>query len=128
MRIRQLNNSEYSHGIALSLNAFIESGSVDFDVQGLETFKSFIYNRELMDKPTIFGVFENDILIGIIGIKDSCAHISLFFINPKYHSKGVGRKLFDYAYASQRAEQITINSSSLQKEMPGLRGFSFNRL
>lgn len=111
MNIRQLNNSEYEKAIALALDVFIECGSADFDVNGLETFKSFIHNDELMNELCIFGAFDNDALIGIIGTKNRDSHISLFFIHPKFHRRGIGRQLFDSVYANRKI-QMTVNSSS----------------
>lgn len=112
MNIRQLNNSEYKKAIALALDVFIECGSADFDVNGLQTFKSFIHNEELMNQLTIIGAFDNDTLVGIIGTKNGGSHISLFFIHPKFHRRGIGRQLFSSAYANQHKTQITVNSSS----------------
>ena len=112
MNIRLLNNSEYEKAIALALDVFIECGSADFDADGLETFKSFIHNDELMNELCIFGAFDNDALIGIIGTKNRDSHISLFFIHPKFHRKCIGRQLFDSIYINQPKIQITVNSSS----------------
>lgn len=112
MNIRQLNNREYNEAVELSLKVFMECGTTDFDDSGLNTFKDFIYNKSLMNELTIFGAFDDSELIGIIGTKNKGQHISLFFINPKYHRKGIGRLLFDYAYSNQTVAQMTVNSSS----------------
>lgn len=112
MNIRQLNNREYNEAVELSLKVFMECGTTDFDDSGLNTFKNFIYNKSLMNELTIFGAFDDSELIGIIGTKNKGQHISLFFINPKYHRKGIGRNLFDYAYSNQTVAQITVNSST----------------
>ena len=95
MNIRQLNNSEYEKAVSLALDVFVECGSVDFDVNGLQTFKNFVYDDELMNELCIFGAFDNETLIGIIGTKNGGSHISLFFISPKFHRRGIGRQLFD---------------------------------
>lgn len=112
MNIRQLNNREYNEAVELSLKVFMECGTTDFDDSGLNTFKDFIYNKSLMNELTIFGAFDDSELIGIIGTKNKGQHISLFFINPKYHRKGIGRLLFNYAYSNQTVAQITVNSST----------------
>lgn len=122
--IRPLNRSEYGDAVALSLKVFLECGSADFDENGLNTFKSFIYSEELMSQLAIFGAFENDVLIGIIGTKNDGEHISLYFIDPKFHRRGIGKKLFEAAYKSQQARQITVNSSSYARGFYESLGFS----
>lgn len=124
MNIRQLDNLEYDQAVDLSLSVFMECGAADFDINGLETFKSFIYNTDLMNELTIFGAFDDNVLIGIIGTKNSGAHISLFFISPEYHRKGLGRKLFDFAYTNQTEKEITVNSSSYAVKFYESLGFS----
>lgn len=124
MHIRLLNNKEYDRAIILSLDVFIKCGTGDSDIEGLETFKKFINNKELMHELTVFGAFDNKELIGVMGTKHNGTHISLFFINPDCHRKGIGRKLYNYAYASQIAEQITVNSSSYAVKFYESLGFS----
>ena len=106
--IKQLDRSEYSDAIALSLRVFIECDGAN----GLETFKSFIYNEELMNELTIYGVFENKRLIGVMGTKNDSTHISIFFIDLEFQRKGIGKKLFEFAFMDQPSKQITVNSSS----------------
>jgi GNAT superfamily N-acetyltransferase len=124
MNIRELDNEEYDKAILLSLAVFTKCGTTDFTTNGLETFKKFIYNTELMNELTIFGAFDSNELIGIIGTKLNGTHISLFFINPDYHHKGIGRKLFNRAYADQIVEKITVNSSSYAVGFYESLGFS----
>ena len=50
MEIRQLPANEYDKALDLSLDVFIECGRKDFDEEGLETFKNFIYNKQLVQK------------------------------------------------------------------------------
>ena len=49
MEIRQLPANEYDKALDLSLDVFIECGRKDFDEEGLETFKNFIYNKQLVN-------------------------------------------------------------------------------
>ena len=49
MQIRQLQVNEYDRALTLSLDVFIQCGKNDFDEEGLETFKSFIYNKDLVN-------------------------------------------------------------------------------
>ena len=67
-----------------------------------------------MDELTIYGAFCNNELVGIMGSKNEGKHISLFFIKPIYHRRGIGRKLFDYAYTLNglSTTEITVNAST----------------
>lgn len=76
MNIRQLDNSEYGKATDLALDVFTECGSADFDAKGLQTFKSFIRNDGLMNELCMFGAFDNETLIGIIGTKNGgCSYL-----------------------------------------------------
>ncbi|KKB48484.1 GNAT family N-acetyltransferase [Parabacteroides gordonii] len=110
--IRKLKKQEYSAASKLSLEVYLHSGQADFNDEGLEAFKSSIFDNQYMDKLTIYGAFENQELIGIMGIKNENNHISLFFIKPEHHRKGIGKKLFNYMMADNPALEMTVNSSS----------------
>ena len=124
MNIKKLNNEEYNKAIQLSLAVFTKCGTTDFNANGLKTFKKFVYNKELINELTIWGAFDNNELVGIIGTKLNGTHISLFFINPDYHRKGIGRELFNCAYANQIVNKITVNSSSYAIRFYESLGFS----
>lgn len=93
MNIRQLDNQEYDKAIMLSLDVFTKCGTADFDFNGLEIFKKFINNKELMGELTFWGAFDNNELIGVVGTKGNSTHISLFFINLSYH-RGIYQLLY----------------------------------
>ena len=110
--IRKLEKNEFRQAADFSLKVFTYCGVEDFNAEGLETFNSFIYADELMNEFTHYGAFENGKLIGVLGIKNERKHISLFFINPEYHRKGIGSKLFDFVLQDQPMQELTVNSSS----------------
>ena len=85
MQIRQLQVNEYDKALTLSLDVFIQCGKSDFDEEGLETFKSFIYNKDLVNELTIYGAFEGESLIGLIATKNEGKHIS-FILHHAYVS------------------------------------------
>ena len=77
--IRRLERNEYHAAVELSLQAYIKCGKADFDEEGLNAFKSYIYDEKQIDALTMYGAFENNgELAGIIGIKNGGKHISLF--------------------------------------------------
>ena len=99
MEIRQLPANEYDKALDLSLDVFIECGRKDFDEEGLETFKNFIYNKQLVNELTFYGAFDGESLIGVIA-------------KPSYHRRGIGKQLFKTAILNQPVSEMTVNSSS----------------
>jgi GNAT superfamily N-acetyltransferase len=110
--IRKLERAEYEQAALLALNIYMQCGTEDFDEEGLQTFKDFIFSEQAMDELTIYGAFEKGKLIGIIGTKHTGKHISLFFIRKEYHRRGIGRNLFNYFLNDCPTDEITVNSST----------------
>lgn len=110
--IRMLDTDERREAVALSLEVFVRCGAADFDEEGLETFKSFVFNDRLMEELTLYGAFDKKNLVGVLGTKNGGKHISLFFISPAYHRKNIGRRLFVQALKEENKGEWTVNSSS----------------
>ena len=66
--IRQLTKDEYPKAIELSWQVFTITGKEDFNNEGLEFFKSFIYNKKCINEIIFYGSFDNEALTGILGI------------------------------------------------------------
>ena len=47
--IRKLNKTEFHQAVAVALEVYLQCGQDDFDDEGLEAFKSFIFNDERMN-------------------------------------------------------------------------------
>ena len=88
MNIKKINNEEYNKAIQLSLAVFTKCGTTDFNANGLKTFKKFVYNKELINELTIWGAFDNNELVGIIGTKLNGTYLSIFHksrLSPQRH-------------------------------------------
>ena len=110
--IRKLMKEEYKNAINLSYQVCMECGISDFTEEGIETFKSFIYEAPLMNELDLYGAFNSDLLIGVIGINQRKQHISLFFVKPEYHRQGIGKSLFYHMMNDANFTKITVNSST----------------
>lgn len=110
--IRKLTKDEYRNAADLSYKVCMESGINDFTQEGIETFKSFIYNISLMNELDLYGAFDNNLLIGVVGINRKRQHISLFFIQQEYHRQGIGKSLFYYMMNDCNFTKISVNSST----------------
>lgn len=110
--IRKIEKNEYDEAIRLSLQVFEQCGKPDFDEEGLNTFKHFIHDEGLMAELILYGAFEEETLVGVIGTKNKGKHISLFFIRPDHHRKGIGKALFHYAIHDCPSVEMTVSSST----------------
>lgn len=109
-KLKKLATTEYNNAANLSFQVCMECN--DFTQEGFETFKSFVYDISLMAELDIYGAFDNDRLIGIIGINREKQHISLFFVHRQYHRKGIGSSLFNYMMEDCKFTRISVNSST----------------
>ncbi len=121
--IRKLTQDEYNNAADLSYQVCMECGRNDFTQEGIETFKSFVYDTSLMNTLDIYGAFDNHLLIGIIGVHRERQHISLFFVLPHYHRQGIGKSLFDYMMSNCNFTYITVNSSTYAETFYTSLGF-----
>ena len=62
--IRKLDKTEYDRATSLALEVYIQCGAEDFDEEGLNSFKSFIFSEQLMNELVIYGAFDNENLQG----------------------------------------------------------------
>lgn len=110
--IRRLEQLEYEDAATLSLEVYLQCGKEDFDERGLESFKSFVNDKEVLNGLVIYGAFNEDNLVGVLATKNQGEHISLFFIKKEYHRKGIGRRLFGALIGDNPVPGMTVNSSS----------------
>ena len=110
--IRKLTKEEYPNAADLSYQVCMECSLNDFTKEGIETFKSFIFNISLMNELDLYGAFDNQLLIGVIGVNRKKQHISHFFIRQEYHRQGLGKSLFYYMIEDCNLTEITVNSST----------------
>ena len=88
--IRKLDKTEYALATSLALEVYIQCGAEDFDEEGLNSFKSFISNEQLMNELVIYGAFEDKNLVGIMGTKNEGKLITLFINRIESTLKGNG--------------------------------------
>lgn len=110
--IRKLTKEEYKNAADLSYQVYMECGISDFTEEGIETFKSFIYGIPSKDELDLYGAFNDDSLIGVIGINRKKQHLSLLFIRQDFHRQGIGKSLFQHMMNDCNFPQITVNSST----------------
>ena len=109
--IRKLSEEEKSTALDLAWRVFSEYESPDYSKEGIEEFKKCLHDEEYLDGIEYYGAFDGERLIGLVGIRSDKKHICFFFVDGKYHRRGIGTKLFKAVRQDYPNQTITLNSS-----------------
>lgn len=131
-QIRPAVKEEWESAMSLAWRTFQRFDAPDYSKRGIESFLDFIsdttlYKVFLNGGYKLFVAVENGEIIGLISLRET-NHISLLFVEEKYHRRGVGRGLIQYAmdYLKQ-AEGLnwcTVNAAPYGKEFYHRLGFT----
>ena len=66
MEIRQLEPFEIDEAITLIWEVFLQFEAPDYSDEGIQSFKDFIENDEILKTLEFFGAYEQDELKGVI--------------------------------------------------------------
>ena len=111
MEIRKIDNEQITNAIQLIWTTFLQFEAPDYSDEGVQSFRSFIENKDILKTLEFFGAYENSELKGIIATKNNRKHICCFFVKEKYHRQGIGRSLWEYILNNSKNEEFTVNSS-----------------
>ena len=111
LEVRELLNNEKDEALLFAKRVYIESEDDSYSDQGIETFCSFVDNKEITKSFKIYGAFGDNILKGIIATDRKKKHISLFFVDKGSQAKGIGKKLMSVIMKDNENSYITVNSS-----------------
>lgn len=146
VEIRRINGSEVREALDLATEVFLEFEAPDYQPEGVEVFRQFIENDEFILKCQngvcpIYAAFDEGKMVGMMGMRQDRAHITLAFTRKEYHRRGVATSIFrflleDVLQNNPSLKEITLNSSpygkpfylhigflplSEEKEMGGVR-------
>ena len=99
---------------------FSEFEVPDYSEEGVNTFKEIIVPERIAEKIKnegfkVYCCFNESILVGVLGVRDK-THISLLFVDKRYHRKGIAKELLrlvivDIQKFNPELREITVNSS-----------------
>ena len=120
--IRRITPGEVESAMNLALEVFMQFEAPDYPPEGVETFKKdIVENPEYLEKARqglcpIYGAFDGDKMVALMGMRSSKTHINLVFTRKEYHRRGIARAIFGYLLEDVLAENpalqaLTLNSS-----------------
>jgi len=111
IRVKKLAQPEIPEALSLVWNVFLKFEAPEYSKEGIENFKSFIDSEKMIGGLMIYGAFLEERLVGVAATREQGNHIALFFVDGRYHRRGIGRKLFETVLRHSSGDRITVNSS-----------------
>lgn len=117
MEIRRIKKTELNEAIRLVLDVFMKYEAPEYSKKGIAAFEEFMRRQSLSrmvhkGELELYGFFE-PMLKGVIATRN-LGHISLLFVDEKYHRMGIATALFSFVKARAKGagrSRMSVNSS-----------------
>lgn len=98
--IRSAYREEWEDAMSLAWRTFMKFEADVYAPEGVKNFENFItdstlYRMFVMGAYQMFVALDKKKLVGMLTLRDR-VHISLLFVDEKYHRRGIGRALIQY--------------------------------
>lgn len=118
MLIRMLFEKDLPTALDLVWSVFCRYEAPEYTQEGVDVFRDFIAldtMTRMMDAGVLrfWGAFDRRRIVGVIAVR-GFSHISLLFVDPDFHRKGIARMLFEQVMAfavTHDCHEITVHSS-----------------
>lgn len=128
--IRPARREEWDDAMALAWRTFMKFEAEDYTDKGIKNFQDFITDPMLhrmfdMGAYRLFVAYDNDKIVGMISLRND-THISLLFVDEKYHKMGIGRMLMNYLcqyVVEEGYNLVTVNAAPYAVEFYHRVGF-----
>jgi GNAT superfamily N-acetyltransferase len=124
--VRFTKDSEIPTATELVWRVFSEFEAPEYSQEGVDEFRRFLDGIPENAELRMIGFWDGDELIGLLGVRPPC-HIALFFVDKKYHRKGIARCLWETMLADEGiiggSGFVTVNSSPYAVEVYRRLGF-----
>lgn len=111
MHLRELHKNEIEPALKLVWKVFSKYEAPEYSKRGVDEFYNSIYDSKYLSRLHWYGAFLNAELVGIIATRNKGSHIALFFVDGRYHNKGIGKSLFEFIKKDCLTDNISVNSS-----------------
>lgn len=117
--IRFINRDEWEDAMGLAWRTFLEFEGDVYRPEGVRSFEDFITDSGLKKMfltgtYQIMAAFWDGTMVGMISLRNQI-HISLLFVDERYHRRGIGRALIrslaSYVMEQNGQRRLTVNAS-----------------
>ena len=117
--IRSAYRDEWDDAMALAWKTFMQFEADVYTAEGVRNFEDFItdttlHRMFLMGVYQMFVALDRKQIVGMLTLRNT-SHISLLFVDEKYHRRGIGRALIgylqEYLLSETGISKITVNAA-----------------
>jgi GNAT superfamily N-acetyltransferase len=129
--VRCAYHSDWDGAMKLAWDTFVRFDAPDYSQEGIENFYKFV-NDDMLRKMFVAGHYQlfiamdSDRYVGMLSLREK-KHISLLFVDEKYHNHGVASALLTfvcrYAVLEEGIDRLTVNASPYAVEFYHKKGF-----
>lgn len=118
-QIRSAYRDEWDDAMALAWKTFLQFEADVYTAEGVRNFEDFITDTTLhrmfvMGSYQMFVALDQKKIVGMITLRNT-SHISLLFVDAKYHRQGIGRALIEhlreYLLSEVGINRLTVNAA-----------------
>ena len=118
-QIRSAYREDWEEAMSLAWRTFLQFEADDYSPEGVKNFENFItdttlYRMFVMGAYQMFVALDGEKIVGMITLRNM-THISLLFVDERYHRQGIGRALMqyleNYLLTELQATRVTVNAS-----------------
>lgn len=130
-QIRNAYRDEWEDAMSLAWRTFLRFEADVYSPEGVRNFENFItdstlYRMFVVGSYQLFVALDGKKIVGMLTLRGG-THISLLFVDEKYHRKGIGRALLqymsNYLLTETQASRVTVNASPYGVEFYHRLGF-----
>lgn len=118
-QIRNAYRDEWEDAMSLAWRTFLRFEADDYTPEGVRNFENFItdstlYRMFVVGSYQLFVALDDKKIVGMLTLRGG-THISLLFVDEKYHRQGIGRALMqylsNYLLTEMQTSRVTVNAS-----------------
>lgn len=117
--VRKAEATDWDGAMELAFRVFLKFQAKEYGPEGIKNFANFVTDEELKKmflsgEYLMFVAIRNEELVGLISLR-SGNHISLLFVDERYHRRGVGtllvKTLQEYMLRNSSQQKLTVFAS-----------------